>query len=1107
MKKLILLTLLIAFGLKSNAQSVSLAMIASPCDSNGVVVATFSTTTPPGLYCYWISGGVLTYHHPVGLTDTFYGFTGGGISIRANDTGWSSSIFDSIYVPLPFAISVTNAPAVCPGLPTLSASATGGTPPYTYKWLNSSSLALVGTLNPITVPAGGYFLRVTDAAGCVGGFSSPIYAESSVTFSVAASSTSAVCPALSVATMTVSGTSTPPYTYSWTTLTTGITVSTTNPASLNTGWHRAITTDATGCSASAYVYATVLSDFSASVTTTDANCTNGTASTVITGGSAPFSYLWSNGATTPTITGLVTGTYTVGITDANGCVNDSVVSGHVNQSITINVGSVVTPATCIDSNGAIAAFGSGGTTPYTYLWSNGATTSSIGGLHSAYYAVTATDANGCLGWGGSYVGTSTPITVTYTRTASSCTAATGTCTLTITGGTAPYTIHFYSSPMLTSAILSGLAVGNYYFEVIDAVGCTRTGTVTIPPVNVINLSFASTAATCTAADGSVSVSASWGVAPYTYLWTTGATTPAVSGLTAGYYHVTVTDAHGCSAVGSRYVPYNSPLVLGLSNTPASCLYVSDGSITSTAAWGTPPYTYSMGGSSSGSVTAPGLATGDYWINVTDAHGCTDRKFTHVGYNVFDSSCYCVVKGTVYNDANHNCTQDAGEVGINHIQMQCTGLGYTYTNASGNYYFLVPSGTYTVSQTILGMYPLSPCQPNHIPFTSVAATGCYTTMNFADTVNPIHDMHISTWDYTHARPGFSYTQATVITNDGTTTESNIFAGYKPDGQVFGPTFVPSGTFTGAPYYYSTASSAFALAPGAGQQFLVNYNVPADIPLGTSVMFTDTVAYAAPVTNWLSDYSPWNNVNYFGTTTVGSYDPNFKEVNPKGWGPDGVITTEDSVMEYMVHFQNVGSYLAENVVVKDTLDGNLDWKTLRPVYMSKNCVVDIDEHGVATFTFSHINLPPVTTEPIASNAMFTYTVKQRPGLPLGTRIHNSASIYFDFNAPIKTNKTRNTIGWSVGVQNISAAATANDAFTVYPNPANNTFNAVINSNEAGTYGLKISDVAGRLHINKTLTITKGSQTIPVDVNQLSAGIYFVTLTGADGKEETQKLVIMK
>ena len=1117
MKKLFLFTLLVVFRLiKSNAQTVSLSLITAPCDSNGVIVATFTGMPTPFNVYWWSTSSSVTHYTVTGTTDTLFGYTGGYVSMNAYDSITGVTVNDSISFSEPFTVTDASVSATCPALGTVNATVAGGTGPVTYQWHDGYTAAIVATTNPATLPGGWYYVRVKDlGTGCVSGFNTPgveVYIAPDFTQTV--TTTPAVCPSLGSGNVAVTG-GAAPFVYAWTNVLTGVTTTgTASTLPLPACYYTEVTTDANGCVAHGGSWSVgYVPDFSATVTTTPANCTNGTATTAITGGTAPFSYLWSNGATTASISGLITGMYTVKITDAIGCVDssgiDSALSGYVPQSIYISVMDAVTPATCVDSNGSILAFGSGGMPPYSFLWSNGATTANIGSLSTGYYGVTVTDANGCLGWGGDYVSSTTPIVASYSSTASLCTSPTGTASLSVSGGTAPYNITWYTSPVQTGTTATALSPGYYHFYITDAVGCTQSGSVYVPPIDIIYLSFSSTPATCLASDGSVAVSASGGVAPYTYSWTTGATTPSISGVPYGTYYATVTDANGCSVTNCQNVPYSSPIILGLSNTPASCLFTSDGSITATASMGTPPYSFSMGGSSSGTVTIPGLPTNPYWISVTDAHGCNTVRYTYVDYDATDSSCYCVIEGHVYVDANHNCTQDGAEAGIHNIQLYCSGIGYTYTDPTGYYYFLVPTGTYTVSQTVLGIYPLSPCQANNIPVSVVAATGCHNVINFADTLDPIHDMHVSTWDYTVARPGFPYTQVTVVTNDGTLTEANILAAYRPDTQILAPTFVPAGYFSGAPApkYYDNSSSALSLTPGTGQQFLVNYNVPADVPLGTLLTFKDTAAYVSPLTNWLSDYSPWNNISYFNTVTVGSYDPNFKEVSPKGWGPDGVITTEDSVMEYMVHFQNVGSYLAENVVVKDTLDGNLDWKTLRPVYMSKNCVVDIDEHGVATFTFSHINLPPVTTEPIASNAMFTYTVKQRPGLPLGTRIHNSASIYFDFNPPIKTNKTRNTIGWSVGVQNTTPAITGNNAFTVYPNPANSTFNAVINSNEAGSYSLKISDVAGKTEISKTLNLTKGSQTITVDVNQLASGVYFVTLAGSNGKTETQKLVIIK
>ena len=150
MKKLLLLAILAVSATKVFAQTVALTMISSPCDSNGVVVATFTGMTPP-FYDYWINGGTGGYHIVTAATDTFYNFTGGGISVTA-EVGPSPYPFDSIFVALPFVVTVTNSPAVCPGLPVLSASATGGTPPYTYKWLSAPALTLASTANPLTPP-------------------------------------------------------------------------------------------------------------------------------------------------------------------------------------------------------------------------------------------------------------------------------------------------------------------------------------------------------------------------------------------------------------------------------------------------------------------------------------------------------------------------------------------------------------------------------------------------------------------------------------------------------------------------------------------------------------------------------------------------------------------------------------------------------------------------------------------------------------------------------------------------------------------------------------------------------------------------------------------
>ncbi len=1275
MKKLYFLLLLIVMTSRMNAQSVSLVTVTPPCDSNGVIVASFTGLTLP-VIIYWYAGGIgVTDTITSGTTDTLFNFMGGYIYVTAAngaDTSINASTTSPAFVASPFSIASTMTPGICPGLGSENATISGGTPPYTYQWINTSTSTLVATGNPASLPAGYYKVKATDAAGCftylnglnvtIGlGFSidstgglvtasaicpslgsatvtptggigpfTYIWTNSSGTvvgianpmalpggsyhvtatestgcsetryfniytvpdFTVSTATTPAVCPATGSATVTVTG-GVAPFTYSWTNssgtligtsssvsgITTtgyyyysisdatgcsgtgsvnivvnndftlmhtttaaicpgvgsasavigggtapftyqwinssGTIISTTTPASLPAGHYDLVVTDGLGCSAtddSVYIY--MLPDFTATVSPTSATCTNGTATAYITGGVPPFSYLWSNGAVSSAISSLMPGYYYVSITDALGCVMSSV-GTYVAQGVTITVSTIETPTTCVSHSGATTATPYGGMAPYTYLWNNGATTPTISGIDGGSYHCTITDVNSCKGTGYSYVGTIIPISVTPpTVTASACSTATGTANIaTITGGTPPYAITWYTTPMQTGYTATGLAAGGYGYQVIDATGCVKYSTVYIPPVYAVSLSLTATPATCTLHDGSVIADATGGVTPYSYVWTGGSSaTATLSGVGSGHYHVVVTDANGCHVSDDQEVPTFSPLSVGLSSTPASCLFVANGSFTATALGGTAPYTYSMGGTSSGSVTISSLITGHYGISVTDASGCHAWTSGSIGHNTADSSCYCTIIGTVFSDLNSNCIQDAGEVGRNGVQIHAANYEYTYTDAAGHYAIIVPSGTYTVveSEPFIAGYSLAACQPNYIPYIAVAASGCSTVINFADTLNPVappdtvHDLSVSTWDYNRPVPGFAYNQVTVIRNNGSFTEPGVQASYWADGTIFAPTITPSGSYSGAPYWYNAASLP-SLPPGSAQSFLMDYFVPASVPLGTILVFKDTVSNTAPLSGWLTDNTPWNNVDYFNPYVVGPYDPNFKEVKPTGLGSMGLITHSDSVLQYMVHFQNTGTYPAQNVVVTDTLDPNLDWTSLSPIYASANCKVDMDENGHVTFTFKNIYLPPSSSEPITSGGFFVYSIKLKPALPIGTQIRNSASIYFDFNAPVKTESTLNTIcSFPDFVNNVTV--TTAKTFSIYPNPADNTCSVALNNDASGAALLSIVDVAGRVIMNKDITLTKGSQHIGLDLNTFAPGVYFVTLHGP-GNPQTQKLVILK
>jgi hypothetical protein len=997
------------------------------------------------------------------------------------------------------AFTLTQAPCNNNGI--VTASFTGLTTPINVTWYVGMQPAIVHTTNTTSdvlnnYSGDGIWLVAIGANNvtATGSFSAP-------PFTIAVATVPATCPALGTATATITGGASP-YSYQWIDLGSSTLVSTSNPASLPENGYKLIVTDANGCTFSndsIYMYSNPA--FNINVSSTTASCTNGTATvgSITGGGTAPYSYLWSNGATTSSINNLIKGNYTVTVTDANGCH----VPGYafISQNPVIQPNVTTTPATCIQTNGSMVAFGSGGTSPYTYSWSNGGTGQQQNNVTSGYYSVTVTDANGCTGTSYSYVGVTSPITVTQSATSSSCTAATGSASLTIGGGVAPYTVTWNTSPAQTGTSATGLAPGNYSFHITDANGCVRTGTVNVPPVNVITPTFALTNPSCTAANGSISVSPSGGAAPYTYSWSNSATTSVVNGLTSGSYTVTITDNVGCAVTKTNTLTSTTPISIGFNTTQASCMYASDGATTAIPTGGTAPYTYSWSNSGN-TATINNLATGNYWVHVSDANGCVQDQMNFVPYNPAGTSCYCTITGTVYDDANANCTQDAGEQGIPNIMIHCSNFGYAYTNGSGVYSFKVPTGNYTISENVLAYYPLAGCQSNSIPQNITASSGCVQTVDFANVINPIHDMHISTWDYNQPIPGNMYNRVTIISNDGTVTEPNIVGSLETDNQIGTPSFLPSNVFTGTGNSFSLNS--LSLAPGATKTAYSDFSIPTNIPLSTSLVFKDSVAYTAPISNWLNDYSPWNNVNYFTSLTVGSFDPNFKEVLPQGTGNNGLITPSDSILEYMVHFQNTGSYYAQKVVVLDTLDADLDWSTLRPVYQSHPCVVTMDENGVAKFTFNNINLPTQGMNEMGSNGMLTYTIHTKKNLALGTTFTNNAAIYFDYNEPVITNTTLNTLGAPAGINNTPGAG--NGSFSIYPNPTAKMFYAQLDGTGNATANMKVTDISGKVVMVRDLKLQTGMQNIPVDVATLSPGLYFVTVNH-NGSSQTQKLVIMK
>ena len=309
--------------------------------------------------------------------------------------------------------------------------------------------------------------------------------------------------------------------------------------------------DANGCEGTAQVTVTVDgTGASLVITGTDISCfglTDGSAEVVPTG-TGPFSYNWTpSGGTNATATGLSGGSYTVEVTDGNGCVsNESIV---INEPTDIDLVISSTPSDCTVDNGTATVVANGGTGGYTYSWTpGGGATASITNLGPGIYTVVVTDDNGCEQDETVNVGTlnGPDITVDAVNDVSCAGEADGSATISVSGGTPGYTYDWTPSGG-TAPSASGLSPGNYTVTVTDAAGCVAFEEVTIGEPVPISLSGMPTDSDCGLNNGSIDLMVTGGTGAYTYTWLPNVSmTPSATNLEAGDYTVTVTDANGCS---------------------------------------------------------------------------------------------------------------------------------------------------------------------------------------------------------------------------------------------------------------------------------------------------------------------------------------------------------------------------------------------------------------------------------------------------------------------------------------------------------------------------------------------------------------------------------
>lgn len=549
-----------------------------------------------------------------------------------------------------------------------------------------------------------------------------------------------------------------------------------------------------------------------------------------------------------------------------------------------------------------------------------------------------------------------------------------------------------------SAIVSFAPARTGYFAlpiIITDNSCPITGTqVQHIHVNVGNacLSAVITDAPCGQAGGAIDLTVSGGSAPFTYAWSNGATTEDISGLLPGIYSVAVTDANGLN-FSKTFVVNASNITVVSSVTPPTC--AGPGAISVIPSGGTAPYTYSWSNGGTSSFIF-GLQAGGYSVTVTDANGCP----RHLAFLLNQpDSCFNVVSGVVFEDLNSNCVKDPGEPVMPNRLIDLTPGGATMTDANGEYQYRLGTGSFDL-ETRAGRWQQLLCPANGTHSVSFANVGnVVNNLDFAIHTDSVQELAVYTY-HQRVKVGDTTYHYLRVRNNGNQTMSGTL-NWQHD-SIFD--IVSSNPAIGS-YNASTNTASwnfFNLAPYQSLTYRVNTST--DSTTGLGVWFTNT-ATVLPI---LGDSIPANNTSTRTDTTRGPYDPNDKLVTPAGMGPLGLIEQSEQEMTYTVRFQNTGTDTATYVRIRDTIDiQHLDIMSFRPLVESFPYSLTIENDEVLVFQFDHINLPDSATDFNGSQGFVTFRMDHKGTLPIGTQIRNSAAIFFDFNAPIITNTTLNTV----------------------------------------------------------------------------------------------------
>ncbi|WCL82672.1 T9SS type A sorting domain-containing protein [Saprospira sp. CCB-QB6] len=985
---------------------------------------------------------------------------------------------------------------ICPAQ-SVQAHISGGQAPYIYQWSTGA------TTSSIPTPSlGTYRVTVQDANGCI--------ARDSIVvnnFSLSASVVDASC-GNNNGQIQLSVLGSGPYDLRWYTANWQYVGSGMTLANVPAGSYTVQAYDSTTqCYESQTYTVGGANGLQATVIPDTNNCPTTSLFASVSGGTSPYSYTWSTGATTVVVNNLQPAqTYTLAVVDANGCADTvsyytDTTACNQQQPCTVQTNVYPDSSNC-PANAFYAQVNGHNPSTTSYYWSGSNSTTLYSGILSPgqHYFSAYDQSTGCIDTTFFYVDSvcnNQPVCNMQAYTYSQGCPA-DTLSAYVWNGAAPYTYSWSTGLTVTTQsnrhdAFASNGVGQYSVTITDANGCTAVSSVQVNSQAPMQVSYTINDASCGQNDGAIDLTVSGGDGMYMYSWSNNNWQEDQSNLAPGFYSVYVYDSSGCSVYLDSLM-VNGSGTINPSLTPANCVDSLGAIALNPTGFSNPQFVWNTG------ATGPNLnnlASGVYTVTITDDSCQTARTF----FLDQDSSCAIMIAGRVTdNTAGGTCTQGTAEA-FRLVRLQPAGI-ITTTNQYGYYQFTVTqTGNYTVELLPDGVSSQL-CPAANINVNAANVGGYYGGNDFVVTHPPVNDLRVNLVHYSTSTPGFLLYTYVYYCNDGNTTQNaTITVDY--DSQLEFNSTAQNPNYTNAGYYsYSNALMTAHDAVNNNITFTAN-NLGAGecgliriyLSTPTTVALGNQVANSVAITPISGDATPANNTDVDSLVVVGSWDPNEIVLRPTRSGdPRGQaeIFEQDDVLDYTIHFQNLGTAPAYTVVVRDTLDASFDVSSLTNLQFSHPATMTVENGNILVFTFNNINLADANSDEPGSHGFINYSINRDPNLPLGSVIPNKAAIYFDFNAPVITNLSEAMISAPTSTRQLELL---NSSFKVFPNPSQGQYFVSFEQSQPQDLHLQVYNMQGQLLIEQTQADAPTSGQMSFDLSNFPAAHYLLRINGQD------------